>query len=98
MMKASIAIMATTLLMSGTAVAQSLDIPEEIPEAPPETVEPLEPNELGDGESPTAEGKLLIEPNFDLAPVQNEALGKSSPLYHDDETPAPGLVITIPTD
>jgi hypothetical protein len=99
MMKAPIAIIAIPLLMSGTAVAQYLDIPEAIPEAPPEAIEPsLESNKPGDNESPTAQGQLLVEPNFDLAPVQNEALGESNPLYHDDEKPVPGLVIKIPTD
>jgi hypothetical protein len=98
MMKVPISILATTLLMSGTSAAQFLDIPEEIPEVQPETIEPsLESNQPVD-ESPTAQGKLLVEPNFDLAPVQNEALGESSPLYYDDEMPAPGLSIKIPTD
>ena len=99
MMKASIAIIAATLLMSGTIAAESLDIPEELTEPAPETIEPiLEPNQLGYQESPTAERQLLIEPDFNMAPVQNEALGESNPLYYDDATPAPGLSIKIPTN
>ena len=98
-MKAPTAMIATSLLMSGTALAQSLDIPDEIPKQTSETIEPsVERNELGDTKSQTADGQLLIEPNFDLAPEQNEHLGTSNPLYHDDPMPAPGLVIKVPTN
>jgi hypothetical protein len=95
MMKALIAAIVATLLMSGTVVAESLDIPEELPE----TIESSTANNpLPDQEIRSAGDQLLIEPNFNMAPVQNEDLGESHPMYHDDATPAPGLSIKIPTN
>jgi hypothetical protein len=98
-MKAPTAAIAASLLMSGTALAQSLDIPDEVPKQSSKTIEPwVERHELGDAKSQTAEGELVIEPNFGLAPEQNEHLGESNPLYYDDPAPAPGLVIKVPTN
>jgi hypothetical protein len=98
-MRAFIFMLATSLLMSTVAVAQSLDITADStqPGSEPDTTVVDRPD-LEDFESQAdSPHPVLIEPKFDMT-AEPDDLGTSSNLHQIDPDPSPGLVIKVPTN